>query len=389
MIARPHQLPPSDDAWDLWLLLGGRDSGKTRAGAEYVLEHLSELGPAARVGIGAPTLADARDTCAEGHSGLITIARDQFPLYNRSLLEARHYKGGYVKFMGSESPDRWNGPQWTLLWADELALWNQAAWEQAQFGVRLGRHPRTIATTTPKARKFVKALMEDPETRVSHGTMYDNPGASPAFIRRIERRYGGTRLGRQEIMGEYVDDVEGALWQRAWIENARVREIGLSAMKRIVTSVDPAGSKNANSNETGIAACGKGNDGDYYVFFVQGYVLSPNGWGNKAVETFRRFGADKIIAERNYGGDMVESTIRQVWPDVPLKTISASRGKVARAEPVAALYEQGRVHHVGMFPDAEDQMCSFPIENELDDLVDAIVWGISELMEEQEVSWWG
>lgn len=391
-IAAPHQLPPPGDDWDVWGFVGGRYSGKTRSGAEAVLEHLNELGSIARVGIGAPTIGDVRDVCAEGESGLITIGGQgpgaEFPIYNRSLLEARHKKGGYVKFMGSEKPNRWNGPQWTMVWADELALWNQDSWEQLQFGVRLGPHPKIIFTATPKSRKFIKELMDDPLVRITRGTMYDNPAANKRFVQRIERRYKGTRLGRQEIMGEYIDDVEGAMWQRGWIDNNRIWEKGLAELQRIVIPVDPSGGKKANNNQTGIGAIGKGYDGEWYVLSARGYSLSPYGWANMALNTLDTFMGEVIIAEVNFGGDMVESTIRNIRPNAPIKTVHASRGKAIRAEPVALLYEQGRVHHVGTWPDAEDQMCAFPVENELDDLVDVIVWGISELMDEEEQTVW-
>ena len=205
----PHQQPP-DGTWDVWLLLGGRGSGKTMAGTQYVLAHLREQGRKARVGVGAPTIADARDVCAEGVTGLINLAPHEFR-YNRSIGEAHHKDGGYVKFMGSEEPNRWNGPQWSLLWADELALWNEASWHQAQFGLRLGEHPRAIATTTPKNRQFVRTLSELDTTVTIRATTYDNPTLSSSVTERLTTQYGGTRIGRQEIMAEWLDDVPARL----------------------------------------------------------------------------------------------------------------------------------------------------------------------------------
>ena len=362
------------------MILAGRGAGKTLAGVHLVLDHLEEYGPRARVGVGAPTIADARDVCAEGETGLITIAK-KFGIdfkYNRSLGEAWHPLGGYVKFLGSEEPGRWNGPQWSLLWADELALWEEESWHQAQFGLRLGEHPRSIVTTTPKNRKFIKDLAEHPKTALHRATTYDNPALSPKTLERLRERYEGTRLGRQELLAEFVEDIEGALWIRRWIDSARVKVS--PPMRRVVVAIDPAGGHDPKSNETGIAVSGIGLDGGYYVLHALGYRLSPNGWASRAIDLYEQYGADRIIAERNNGGEMVESTIRSINREISLKTIHASRGKMVRAEPVAALYEQGKVHHVGMFSEAEDQMCSFPVASENDDIVDALVYGITELM---------
>lgn len=374
-----HQIPPEGD-WDCWILRGGRGSGKTEAGARYVLDSLRNKGRV-RVGVGGPTIASARDVCAEGETGLITLAPSEFR-YNRSLGEAWHRNGGYVKFLGSEEPDRWNGPQWHLLWADELALWNEESWHQAQFGVRLGPHPQTVVTTTPKSRPFVKALYTQPGSVVTHATTYDNPALAQRVRDRLEERYGGTRLGRQELMGEDIEEIEGALWQSGWIANYRVdrEQADKIGMSRIVVAVDPAVTHGDESDETGIAVAGRGNDSQFYIFAGQGYRLSPQGWAQKAIDFYDTFQADRVIAERNNGGEMVESTIRTVRKTLPIKTIVASRGKTLRAEPVAALYEQGKVHHVGLFQELEDQMTSFPVANEHDDLVDALVYAITELM---------
>ena len=375
----PHQQPPEGD-WDIWIIKGGRGSGKTEAGARDVLDHLREFGSMARVGIGAPTIADVRDVCAEGETGLITLAPSEFPIYNRSLLEATHINGGKVKFMGSEKPNRWNGPQWTMLWWDELALCVEESWDQSQFGLRLGPHPRCVVTTTPKNRRFVKALYTTPGVVVTHGTTYDNPALAARVIRKLEARYGGTTLGRQELMGEDIDQVEGALWQRVWIDKNRTPEgLELPDLIRVVVAIDPAATHGKDADETGIAVAGKGMDGRFYVLHGFGYKLSPNGWANKAIDLYDQYEADKVIAEINNGGEMVSSTIRQVNKDIPLKTIHASRGKTVRAEPVAALYEQGKVSHVGVFPELEDQMCSFPVANEYDDMVDAVVYALTEL----------
>ena len=278
----PYQIPPDGD-WTIWILRAGRGAGKTDAGARFVLDQLRERGPI-RVAVGAPTLGDARDVCAEGETGLITIAPDEFPVYNRSLLEARHRNGGYVKFMGSEKPERWNGPQWHVLWADELALWQEESWHQAQFGVRLGEHPRIVATTTPKARRFVKKLEAEPGVIVTRGRMQDNIHLSPLVQQRLLERYGGTRLGRQELDGEFVDEVEGALWRSDWIDNFRVPDA--PPLSRIVVAIDPAVTHGDESDETGIAVAGLGYDAELYPLFCRGYRLSPNGWAERAIALY-------------------------------------------------------------------------------------------------------
>ncbi|KKK97889.1 hypothetical protein LCGC14_2648230, partial [marine sediment metagenome] len=309
-------------------------------------------------------------------------AGGEFSNYNRSLLEARHKKGGYVKFMGSENPSRWNGPQWTMLWWDELALCNEESWDQSQFGLRLGQYPQCIATTTPKNRKFVKELRKDSSVVTTHGTTYDNVALAKRVMERLEKRYGGTRLGRQELLGEFVDDIEGAYWKRDWIEDNRVTPEDVPQLIRVVVAVDPAGTHKPGSDETGIAVAGLGADGHFYVQHIGGYRLSPRGWASRAVDFYDEFIADEILGESNNGGEMVESTIDTIRPYLPIRLIHASRGKRVRAQPVASQYEKGIVHHVGVFAEAEDQMCSFPISNELDDQIDVAVYAVLDLMGE-------
>jgi len=369
-----------DGDWDVWLILAGRGTGKTRAGAEAVLEHLETQGANARVGVGAPTAADVRDVCAEGVSGLITVARDQFVSYNRSLGEAHHHRGGYVKFLGAEEPARWNGPQWSLLWADELALWNQDSWEQAQFGLRLGDHPRCIATTTPKSRAFVRTLSEQPTTHVTRATTMQNPHLSELVRARLYDRYGGTRLGRQELEAEWLDDVPGALWQRSQIDATRVKVA--PDLARVVVAIDPAVTSGEDSDETGIVVCARGVDGRGYVLADRSCRLTPDGWARRASTAYAQFSGDRVIAEVNNGGDLVERVIRTVDRQLPYKAVRASRGKLTRAEPIAALYEQGKMSHVGAFPELEDQLCQYTPDGYegSPDRLDALVWGFTELM---------
>ena len=374
----PHQVPPSGD-WYVWLLLGGRGSGKTMAGTHFVLDHLRSRGRKARVGIGAPTIADARDVCAEGVTGLISLAPTEFR-YNRSMGEAHHKDGGYVKFMGSEEPARWNGPQWSLLWADELALWNEASWHQAQFGLRLGEHPRAIATTTPKNRDFVRTLSELDTTATVRATTYDNPTLSEAVQERLRQQYGGTRIGRQEILAEWLDDVPGALWQWSMIHSKPLLEI--PALERIVVAIDPATTANKTSDDTGIMVVGRADTDEYYVLADYSGKYSPDAWAGKAIDAYETHKADRIIGEVNNGGDMVEHTLRTIRGSLPYTAVHATRGKRIRAEPIAALYEQGKVFHAPGLNDLEEQLVSWtPDSSGSPDRLDALVGAMTELSE--------
>lgn len=368
-----HQVPPAGDDWDVWLLLAGRGAGKTEAMARYVRQHLATLGAEARVGVGAPTIADARDICAEGASGLITLHPGEFA-YNRSLGEARHAGGGYVKFLGSEQPARWNGPQWTLLWWDELALCNVKAFEQSQFGLRLGAHPRIVASTTPKGANFVQALAQEPTTVTRRATMYDNPHLSAVAVRRLRGKYEGTRLGRQELEGQFLDDVPGALWQRAQFDERREAP----DLARVVVGVDPAATSTADSDETGIIVAGLGVDQQGYVLADRSCRLSPDGWARRVIAAFDEFAADRVVVEVNNGGEMVSHTLRTVRPTLPIEQVHASRGKVTRAEPIAALYEQRRIWHVAPLAELEDQLCTWtPESGHSPDRLDALVWALT------------
>jgi predicted phage terminase large subunit-like protein len=374
----PHQSPPPGD-WRIWMIIGGRGSGKTRGGSEYVLHHLRTIGRRARVGVGAPTIGAVRKVCAEGESGLITIAPEEF-VYNRSLLQARHRNGGLVDFMGAEEPNRWNGPQWTLLWPDELALWSEESWKQARLGLRLPPDPRAVVTTTPKASKFVRELEGKPGVVVTRATMFDNPYLAPSAVAELKDAYGDTRLGRQELLGEWIDDVPGALWTHGQLDALRVTEA--SDMVRVVVAIDPAVTSGETSDETGIIVAGKGDDGHAYVLADVTCRMSPDGWARRAVNAYHRWEASRIVAEVNNGGEMVEQTLRTVEPSIPYTAVHATRGKRTRAEPIAALYEQHKVHHVGMFPQLEDQQCQYTPDgyDGSPDRVDALVWALTELM---------
>lgn len=419
----PHQIVPDDQQWwEVFLLVGGRGVGKTVTGASEARKHLRKYGKKARIGIGAPTHSDARDTCLEGETGLLTMFPNEFVYYNRSQSEARHIDGGFVKAMGTEKPKRWNGPQWSMIWFDELALCNQAAWDDANLGLRLGDRPYAVCTTTPKNKKWVKKLALDKTTYVPQyidkktgklrlPTTFDNLYLPERRVGWLKNKYGGSRLGRQELEGVFLEDIEGAMWDRNWIENNRRTDPNTwPRFVRIVVAVDPAGSvarrtadKNALTEEqrqnqaknadTAIAVVALGIDGRFYVLAVKSGQWTPSEWAMETIRMFYKFRADKIVAEQNFGGLMVESNIRLcnefdkktsrqlVGKNLPIKLVVASRGKDIRAEPVATLYEQNRVSHCGEFSEAEDQMCAFidATDNEGADMVDAVVWAHTEL----------
>lgn len=383
--ARPSQLMPDGD-WYVWLIQTGRGWGKTRAGAEAVRE-VVESGQAKRIALVAETAADARDVMVEGESGIVAISPPNMrPDYEPSKRRLTWPNGAIATTYSADDPEQLRGPQHDFAWADEIGKWARpAAWDNLMFGLRLGQRPRVIATTTPRPVSLVRRLQKQPGVVVTTGTTFDNSAnLAPAFLAEVSQRYEGTRMGRQELYGELLDDVEGALWQRSWIDAERVA-VAPSELRRIVVGVDPAGGARDDSAQQGIVVAAKGADGQFYVLFSRGYRLSPRGWAEAAIDAYRRFEADRIVAEKNYGGEMVQATIRQVDRSVPLTIVSAARGKVARAEPIAALYEQGRVSHVGSHDALEDQMCAFPVGDGLKDLVDAAVWALSSLLEKRRM----
>jgi len=379
----PHQIPPPGD-WRTWCIRGGRGSGKTEAAARMVHDHLEELGSRARVGIGAPIIPAARNICMEGESGLYSLFRDSFVTYNRTMSEARHKGGGYVYFTGTEEPDRWNGPQWTMLWFDELALCNPDSWWQAQLGLRLGSQPRAIATYTPKRakRRFIEEVEGSPDTVLTTGSTYDNPKLSESTLSYFEKQFGRGMLGRQELYAEDIEEAEGALWQRAWLES---RSPAPETLKRIVVGVDPAVTGNKDSDETGIIVAGMGEDNQIYVLGDHSLRASPSQWARSVVGAYEHFNADLIVGEVNNGGEMVELTIKTIDRSVPFRAVRASRGKAVRAEPIAAMYEDGRVTHVQEFEQLEDQMCTWTPDDKSHspDRLDALVWALTELSKDR------
>jgi phage terminase large subunit-like protein len=382
-LARPNQIAP-DGEWSGWLVLAGRGFGKTRTGAEWVRQ-IKDTIP--RIGMIAPTAADVRDVMVEGESGIMAISPPwDKPLYEPSKRRLTWDNGAQAALYSADEPERLRGPQHGALWADEIAAWRYPeTWDMAQMGLRLGTHPRFIVTTTPKPIKIVRELLSDPSVIVTRGTTYDNQAnLAPSFLSTIVKKYEGTRLGRQELNAEVLEDTPGALWNRTQIDKLRVNVMPTD-LERIVVSIDPAVTSGENADETGITA--QGIKGDHvFVLDDKSGRYQPDEWARKAIDLYDTLKADAIIAEANNGGDMVKHTIRIVDQNVRVILVHASRGKVTRAEPISALYEQGRVHHVGSFPTLEDQMCGFTTDFDRKlmgyspDRLDALVWGISQLI---------
>ena len=342
---------------------------------------------ARRIALVAPTAADARDVMVEGESGLLTIAPPwDRPLYEPSKRRLTWKSGAVATTFSADEPERLRGPQHDLAWCDELAAWRYPqAWDMLMFGLRLGADPRAVVTTTPRPTRLLRDLLADPKVVVTRGRTVENrANLAPAFLDQIVKRYQGTRLGRQELDAELLDDLPGALWQRGLIEAARTNRP--PDLWRVVVAIDPAATAGAEADETGIIVAGRDGNGHGYVLADASGRYAPTEWAQVAVAAYRTHRADRIVAEVNNGGDMVEATLRMIDPNVPFGAVRAARGKAARAEPVAALYEQGRVHHLGALPRLEDQMCAFTADFDRraagysPDRVDALVWALTALL---------
>jgi predicted phage terminase large subunit-like protein len=389
--ARPDQLPPPGD-WLVWFILAGRGWGKTRTGAETAkgwagaasLPNLTSM-PGSRGAIVAPTFGDGRDTCIEGESGLLSVLPPgMVKNWNRSLGELDLTNGTHIKVFSADKPDGLRGPAHSWAWCDELAAWRYPeTWHMLMYGLRVqGGQPRVVVTTTPRPTALVRELHQGDgiTAHVTRGSTFDNEANLAATaLAFLKERYEGTRLGRQELYAAILDDVPGALWQRAQIDALRVKVA--PELVRVVVAVDPAVTSGEHADETGIVVAGVDEEGEGYILADYSCRESPDGWARRAVRAYHEHHADRIVAERNQGGDLVESCIRTVEPTVSFKSVVATRGKHTRAEPVSALYEQGRIHHVGSFTTLEDQMCAFLPDGRsgLDDRVDAVVWAMTEL----------
>jgi len=383
---RASQTPPAGD-WLIWLILAGRGFGKTRTGAEWIAEQAWRH-PGTRWAIVAPTYADARDTCIEGDSGLLHALGGEVNTWNRSLGELELTNGSKVKLFSADEPERLRGPQHHGAWCDELAAWRYPdTWDQLQFGLRLvapNLTPRTVVTTTPKPTALVRQLVDRATTHVTTGSTFENAAnLAPAALDELRNLYEGTRIGRQELYAELLLDTPGALWSLAQFDTPgfRAAEADVPDLVRVVTAVDPAVTSGEDSDSTGIVTVGIDHAGDLWVLADDTCRLSPEGWASTAVGALDTWGGDRIVAEVNNGGDLVESVLRAVDRSVPYRKVHASRGKRVRAEPVAALYEQGRVHHVGVLSELEEQMCSWAPDGlgGSPDRVDALVWAVTDL----------
>ncbi len=391
--ARDDQLPPATtpagESWRVWLVLGGRGAGKTRTGAEWVRAKVFDTScePARRIALVGETIADVRRIMIEGVSGLLAINPDR----ERPLLEATKNQlvwpnGAVAQLFSAANPDSLRGPQFDCAWCDELAKWREPerAWDMLQFALRLGAKPQVCVTTTPRPIPLVRKLVDDSTVAVTRASTLANAAfLAPGFIAEMERRYSGSALGRQELLGEIVDERTGALWRRDWIEAHRVA--GMPELQRVVVAVDPPVTATAASDACGIVVAGLGPDRRGYVVAdrsLQG--REPNQWARAALAAYHDFGADRIVAEVNQGGDMVLAVLRQIDATVPVAKVRATRGKWLRAEPIASLYAEGRVSHAGHYPALEDEMCDFGAEGlskgRSPDRLDALVWALTELM---------
>jgi phage terminase large subunit-like protein len=387
--ARPdQQLPPAGTEFRNWLVLGGRGAGKTRAGAEWVKAlALGIFEPVVRrcerIAIVAPTYDEARLVMIEGQSGLLSVHFEgERPRYEPSKRTVTWKNGSIAQVFSAEEPDSLRGPQFDAVWCDELAKWKhgEAAWMNVQMALRLGEVPQAVITTTPRPTKLIRELINDAATVVTRSRTIENAhNLASSFFGDVMARYGGTTLARQELDGELIADDPDALWRRDMIELFRLKEV--PALKRIVVAVDPPATSSAKSNACGIVCVGLGTDGRCYVLEDASVKrMRPLQWAERVVRVARRWNADRVVAEVNQGGEMVRELLKQVDATLPIKSVHATRAKQARAEPVAALYEQGRVSHVGGFAALEDEMCAAIGEGASPDRLDALVWAVTELM---------
>jgi phage terminase large subunit-like protein len=388
---RPEQIAP-DGKWGVWLILAGRGFGKTEAGANWIKER--EAAGARSIALIAETQKDLEEVMVPRILGLYTDA--ERPTVRYKPVRILWPSGAQALGYNGTEPKQLRGPEFDTAWVDELAKYQvkprdlqRETWEMLEFTMRVGTDPRVLVSTTPRPTPLMRELVADKHTVITRGSTFDNAAnLAKDYLERVKRRFEGRRLGRQELYAEMLDDLPGALWMLDWIDSAR-RE-SAPDMQRIVVAVDPSGSAGEadDGDSQGIVVAGLGVDGRGYVLADYSCKLSPSGWGRRAVDAYEVFRADRIIAERNYGGAMVEHVIRTANPKVPYREVTASRGKVVRAEPVAALYEQGRVSHVGTFPELEDQMCMIGpngyVGEGSPDRADALVWALSDLMLEPE-----
>ncbi|MFK7877423.1 MAG: DNA-packaging protein [Paracoccaceae bacterium] len=398
-----HQLPPEGD-WRTWVILGGRGAGKTRAGSEWVRSQVEgampfDPGRASRVALVGETYDQVREVMIFGDSGILACSpEDRRPVWEAGRKRLVWPNGAIASVHTAHDPEGLRGPQFDAAWVDELAKWPNAqdTWDMLQFALRLGEDPRACVTTTPRNVDVLKRLLDSPSSVQTHAkTEVNRANLAKSFLAEVRARYAGSRLGRQELDGVLLADADGALWTSEILEQARVKSV--PDLDRIVVAVDPSVSSNSTSDECGIVVAGVVQSGppqDWRAYVLADCTVTgarTTEWAKAAIRAMEQFGGDRLVAEVNQGGDLVRDVIRQVDPLVPYKGVHASRGKVARAEPISALYEQGRVRHVGSFDALEDQMVQMTTTafagTGSPDRVDALVWALHELMIEPAASW--
>jgi phage terminase large subunit-like protein len=393
--ARDDQLAPqatvSGASWRTWLVLGGRGAGKTRTGAEWIRSRAVgapySVQRAHRIALVGETIGQVRSIMIEGVSGLLSVHHaTERPSFEVSRNQLVWPNGAIAQVFAADDPDSLRGPQFDAAWCDELGKWRrpERAWDNLQFALRLGPQPQCIVTTTPRPIELLKKIIDDPATVTDRSRTIDNTvNLSPAYLDEMQRRYAGTPIGRQELDGEIVEDRMNGLWQRHWLAQARLS--ARPELKRIVVAVDPPVTSTAGADSCGIVIAGLGVDGRGYVIgdrTIQG--RDPATWAHAAVAAYRDYQADRIVVETNQGGDLVVQVFKGIDANIPVKKVYASRGKFLRAEPISALYAEGRVAHVGEFPELERQMCDFAADGlangKSPDRLDALVWALTELM---------
>lgn len=394
-IARREQLPPPGD-WSVWINLAGRGAGKTRSGSEWLIE-AHRAGFCQNSALVGSTVGDVRAHMLEGESGILRVApKDFFPEHKPSLRKMIWPNGTETRFYSAEDPERLRGPNHDRAWCDELAAWQylEETWDMLEMTLRVSENPQIYVSTTPKPRLMLRELMAAEGTVMTRGSTFDNAkNLSPKFLARIEEHYAGTRLGRQELYAEMLDEAEGALFNREMIDSARIKLVDMPVMKNEVIAIDPAATDTEKSSETGILHCGADERNNGYVISDLSGRYSPEAWARKALLKYHEVSANCIVAERNNGGDMVKYTIETTAKEmfrkkelptatVPVKVVFASKGKYARAEPISAMCEQGKIHHVGNFKQLEDQLCTWEPNGKFrsPDRLDALVWGFTHLL---------
>jgi phage terminase large subunit-like protein len=394
--ARPKQIIPDNDA-NIWLILAGRGWGKTRTGAQDIVLYALR-NPKSICAVVAPTHGDLRRVCFDGPSGLMSIIpkeclanSNDFKGYSSSLSEIRLSNGSKIVGFAAENPERLRGPQFHRAWCDELAAWRYPeSFDQLMFGLRLGENPKCVITTTPKPTNIIKQLMKREDVHMTTGSTFENEkNLSGSALKMLKERYEGTNLGRQELFAEVIDDIDGALWKPKMIEETRLRKDTEIELSQIIVAIDPAVTASKNSDETGIVVVGKDHLNHFYVLEDLSGRHSAENWGRIAINAYYDWNADRIVAEVNNGGDLVERLLRNIDNNVPYRSVHATRGKIVRAEPISALYEQEKVHHIGIFDELESQMCTYTGDTQSSpDRLDALVWGLTELSKSQgNVNW--